>query len=141
MEEMAQPLRGKHGARPSPPSGTGSAVVSPSNDLWVQRWLPVDRDPLMDVFGPDGVLKGTVVAPRDADLVGFGQGPSSEGVAYFVRTDEVGLQWLERYRIVWWSRRQFIAPGQRVGLGLPSRGRPHVTRPGFELNPLRSGYR
>jgi hypothetical protein len=84
-----------------PPFRDQSAMVSPSNDLWVQRWLPVDRDPLMDVFGPDGVLKGSVVTPRGAELVGFGQGPSGEGVAYFVRTDEVGLQWLERYRVVW----------------------------------------
>jgi len=84
-----------------PPFRDRSARVSPANDLWVQRWLPVDRDPLMDVFGPDGVLKGSVVTPRGAELVGFGHGPQGADVAYFVRTDEVGLQWLERYRIVW----------------------------------------
>jgi hypothetical protein len=84
-----------------PPFRDRSARVSPSNDLWVQRWLPVDRDPLMDVFGPDGVRKGSVVAPRHAELVGFGQGLGGNDVAYFVRTDEVGLQWLERYRIIW----------------------------------------
>jgi hypothetical protein len=55
----------------------------------------------MDVFGPDGVRKGSVVTPRGAELIGFGQGPSGEGVAYFVRTDEFGLQWLERYRVMW----------------------------------------
>lgn len=84
-----------------PPFMDRGAVVSPANDVWVRRWLPVARDPLMDVFGSDGVLKGSVIAPRDAELVGFGQGPSGNEVAYFVRTDEVGLQWLERYRIIW----------------------------------------
>jgi hypothetical protein len=84
-----------------PPFRDQSARVSPANDLWVQRWLPADRDPLMDIFGPDGVRKGSVVTPRGSELIGFGEGPSGGEVAYFVRTDEVGLQWLERYRITW----------------------------------------
>jgi hypothetical protein len=34
-----------------------------------------------------------VVLPADTRLVGFGK-----GVAYLVRTDEDGLEWLGRYR-------------------------------------------
>jgi hypothetical protein len=77
------------------------SVVSPANDVWVLRWLPADQEPMMDVFGSDGVLKGSVIIPRDRRLIGFGSGPEGAGVAYFVRTDEVDLQWLERYRVVW----------------------------------------
>ena len=84
-----------------PPFRDRSARVSPANDLWVQRWLPANRDPRMDIFGPDGVRKGSVVTPRGAELIGFGRGPGGADRAYFVRTDEVGLHWLERYRIVW----------------------------------------
>jgi hypothetical protein len=84
-----------------PPFRTRRSVVSPANDVWVLRWLPVDREPMMDVFGPDGVLKGSVIIPRDRRLIGFGEGPQGADLAYFVRTDEVDLQWLERYRVVW----------------------------------------
>jgi hypothetical protein len=81
-----------------PPFRNRRAVVSPANDVWVFRWLPLDRPPMMDVFGPDGVLKGSVVIPAGSRLIGFGRGGE---VAYFVRSDEVDLQWLARYRVVW----------------------------------------
>ena len=83
-----------------PPFQNRRAVVSPQNEVWVMRWLPVDQPPRMDVFGPDGVLKGSVVIPEDSQLIGFGEGSGGAEVAYFVRTDEVDLKWLERYRIV-----------------------------------------
>ena len=56
---------------------------------------------MMDVFGPDGVLKGSIVLPRGRRVIGFGEGPSGADTAYLVRTDEFDLQWLERYRVVW----------------------------------------
>jgi hypothetical protein len=84
-----------------PPFRNRRSLVSPSNDVWVLRWLPAEREPMMDVFGSDGVLKGSVIIPRDRRLIGFGTGPAGGEVAYFVRTDEVDLQWLERYRVVW----------------------------------------
>lgn len=80
-----------------PPFESRNAMVSPTNDVWVLRWLPADRPPVMDVFGPDGILKGSVVIPERSQLIGFGQGGD---VAYFARSDEVDLQWLERYRVV-----------------------------------------
>ena len=82
-----------------PPFQNGRSVASPSNEVWVQRWLPVDHPPTMDVFGPDGVLKGSVTIPERSQLIGFGQDSGGDEVAYFVRTDEVDLQWLERYRV------------------------------------------
>jgi hypothetical protein len=83
-----------------PPFRNRRSMVSPLNEVWVQRWLPVDQPPRMDVFGPDGVLKGFVITPENSQLIGFGQGPAGGDVAYFVRTDEVDLKWLERYRVV-----------------------------------------
>jgi len=83
-----------------PPFREGRSVVSPSNEVWVQRWLPVGEDPRMDVFGSDGVLKGSVLTPEHSQLIGFGQGPGGEATAYFVRADEFDLKWLERYRVV-----------------------------------------
>ena len=83
-----------------PPFRNQRSVVSPLDEVWVERWLPVDRPPMMDVFGPDGALKGSVIIPRDTRLIGFGEGAGGEATAYFVRTDEVDLQWLERHRVV-----------------------------------------
>ncbi len=83
-----------------PPFQNRRSVVSPSNEVWVLRWLPVDRPATMDVFGPDGVLKGSVNIPDRTQLIGFGRGPAGGEVAYFVRTDDVDLKWLERYRVV-----------------------------------------
>jgi hypothetical protein len=83
-----------------PPFQNRRAIVSPVNEVWVRRWLPVDQPPMMDVFGPDGVLLGSVIIPERTQLIGFGHGPGGGDVAYFVRTDEVDLKWLERYRLV-----------------------------------------
>jgi hypothetical protein len=79
-----------------PPFQTRRSMVSPQNEVWVQRWLPAGQPSMMDVFGPDGILKGSVITPENSQLIGFGQG----AVAYFVRTDEVDLKWLQRYRLV-----------------------------------------
>jgi len=83
-----------------PPFRVRASHVSPANELWVLRWLPRDREPMMDVFGPDGELLGAVLIPRDTRLVSFGEGPGGENTVFTVRTDEFGLQWLERYRVV-----------------------------------------
>jgi len=83
-----------------PPFQNRRSIVSPQNDVWVMRWLPVDQPPRMDVFGPDGILKGSVIIPERSQLIGFGRGSGGGEVAYLVRTDEVDLKWLERYRLV-----------------------------------------
>lgn len=74
--------------------------VSTRNEVWVQRWLPTDQPQRMDIFDADGVRTGTVETPSGSQLLGFGHGPDDGEVAYFARTDEVGLVWLERYRVV-----------------------------------------
>lgn len=84
-----------------PPFRTGRSVVSPTNELWVRRWLPIDEQPMMDVFGPDGVKKGSVAIPEGSQLLGFGTGGGDREVAYFIRTDEFDLQWLARYEVTY----------------------------------------
>lgn len=83
-----------------PPFQPDRAQVSPENELWVQRYVPVGQASTMDIFGPDGVRAGSVEIPEGSRLIGFGHGPDQGEVVYFVRTDEVGLVWLERYRVV-----------------------------------------
>lgn len=83
-----------------PPFRPERSRVSPAGEVWVQRWLPTDRPQRMDVFDPAGVLTGSVQMPPDSRLIGFGTGPGGGEVAYLVRHDDLGLQWLERYRVV-----------------------------------------
>jgi len=81
--------------------------VSLEGEAWVERWLPPDSTPRMDVFDQEGILMGHVPLPPGRQLLGFGRGrgdrgPEGDGgeVAYLVRTDEFDLKWLERYRVV-----------------------------------------
>lgn len=76
-----------------PPFAANGVYVTPESDAWVERHVPAGADRLFDVFGPDAQLKARVRLPRGRDVVGFG----SDRV-FAVRTDELGLQWLEAYR-------------------------------------------
>jgi hypothetical protein len=38
--------------------------------------------------------------PLSSRILGFGNTRDGEEVAYIVRTDDVGLRWLEQYRVV-----------------------------------------
>ncbi|UCC49648.1 MAG: hypothetical protein JSV41_05665 [Gemmatimonadota bacterium] len=67
--------------------------VTPQGDMWVQRHVSAGEAMEFDVFGANAALKGKVVMPAGREVVGFGR-----GTVYAVRTDELGLQWLERYR-------------------------------------------
>ena len=76
------------------------SLVSPGGELWVERWLPADQAPRMDVFDGEGVKLGTVDLPEGRQLIGFGSTAAGEAAVYLVRTDELDLKWLERYRVV-----------------------------------------
>jgi hypothetical protein len=71
---------------------SNGAWVTPEGDVWVERSLPAGEPVQFDVFGADAQLKGRVILPAGRDLVGFGRGS-----LYAIRTDDLGLQWLERY--------------------------------------------
>jgi hypothetical protein len=73
--------------------------VSPSMEVWVQRMMPADHLPRTEVFDTLGVRLGYVELPAGAKLIGFGNRPGTEGSVYLVLTDDLGLNWLGRYRI------------------------------------------
>lgn len=67
--------------------------VTPEGDVWVQRHVPAGEPVWFDVFGADAELKGKVTLPAGRNVVGIGK-----SAVYVVRTDDLGLQWLELYR-------------------------------------------
>lgn len=67
--------------------------VTPEGVVWLQRHVAAGERPLVDVFGADARLKARVRLPAGRRIVGFGA-----GTVYLIRTDDLGLQYLERYR-------------------------------------------
>lgn len=59
----------------------------------MRRLAPAGRPEEIDIFGADGRRRRSLTLPPDQRIVGFGR-----GVVFLVRTDEMGLQYLERYR-------------------------------------------
>jgi hypothetical protein len=99
-------LRRGGGGGPPPPSNAadwpdvapafryGRSVVTPAGDLWVERYVPVGEQPLIDVFDGAGRKRGEFRLPAGCRVVGFGR-----GTVYLARIDQDDLQWLERYRM------------------------------------------
>ncbi len=58
------------------------------------RTTKIGVETLYDIFDGEGNKTGEVAFSPNSRIIGFG-----DGTAYVVRTDEFGLQWLERYRI------------------------------------------
>ena len=70
-----------------------SALISGDGQLWVTRAGAWDaKTSIVDVFDGSGRLVRRVTIPATHRVAGFGR----EAV-YLVRTDDDGLQWLERY--------------------------------------------
>lgn len=78
-----------------PPFRAGSIAITPSGDLWVERYVPSGAAPVMDIFDSSGERTYSVSLPEGRQLIGFG-----DGTVYLTRTDHVGLVWLERYRLL-----------------------------------------
>ncbi|MFC1659842.1 hypothetical protein ACFL3S_00065 [Gemmatimonadota bacterium] len=83
-----------------PPFQPNRTLVSPDGHAWVQSWLPLGEQPRMEVFDHQGARAGHVEMPLSSRILGFGNTPDGGEVAYIVRTDDVGLRWLEQYRVV-----------------------------------------
>jgi len=77
-----------------PPFRPGRSTVAPYGDLWVERYGREGQAVTVDVFDGLGRKRGEVRLPAGRRVGGFGA-----GVVYLLYTDELGLQWLERYRI------------------------------------------
>ena len=76
------------------------ARISGRGEVWVERWLPPDSMPRMEVFDRTGVRLGFVQIPSGRHLIAFGRTrEGSAETAYLVRTDQYDLKWLEKYRI------------------------------------------
>lgn len=72
----------------------GVTMVDPRGTIWVGRTTRVGDETLYDVFDGEGDKMGEVTFSPNSRIIGFG-----DGTAYVIRTDDLGLQWLERYRI------------------------------------------
>jgi hypothetical protein len=78
-----------------PPFRAGRSLVSSEGDLWVERYGSAGSSVTIDVFSRLGQKEGELEIPEGRRLAGFGV-----GVVYLVHKDALGLQWLERYRVV-----------------------------------------
>jgi hypothetical protein len=79
------------------PFATNGMWAAPNGQTWIfpQR-AATDRIPVADVFDARGTLVGRVALPADVRVVGLG----ARGI-YAVRTDDDGLQYLQRYSFSW----------------------------------------
>lgn len=82
-----------------PPFRDGRALISHAGNLWVERMGHVPESAKYDVFDAEGVRIATVELPPGSRIIGFGEDGTGGGLAYVTRIDDVGLTWLERYRI------------------------------------------
>ena len=87
MPEMKWPTH-------KPPFLEQSVLAGPGQQLWILRTQPAGQDlARYDVVDSTGKVVERVTVPVKSRIVGFGV-----STVYVVRTDEDGLQWLERYR-------------------------------------------
>ena len=71
---------------------SGRARVAPDGRLWVERYSAVGTPVVYDVFDGAGVRRARYQLPSGQRIIGM-----TEGTIYAVRTDELGLNWLELY--------------------------------------------
>lgn len=77
-----------------PPFLEQSVLGGPDQQLWILRTQPAGQAlASYDVIDSTGSVRERVTVPAGSRVVGFGASS-----VYVVRTDEDGLQWLERYR-------------------------------------------
>ena len=88
------PIEPKRWPRYLPPFLRDAATFAPDGHLWVQRTTTADAPPTFDVFDKAGRRVQQVTLPLGRRLLGFG-----DGSVYAVMSDEVGLEYLERYRL------------------------------------------
>jgi hypothetical protein len=77
-----------------PPFLEQSVLAGPGQQLWILRTQPAGQALAgYDVVDSTGKVMERVTVPVNSRIMGFGV-----STVYVVRTDEDGLQWLERYR-------------------------------------------
>ncbi len=78
----------------------GKTIVSPAGEAWVHRMMPAGSHERVEVFDARGSRLGFAELPPRSRIVSFGSGADANEIAYVARTDDMGLVWLERYRII-----------------------------------------
>lgn len=71
---------------------SGRSIVGPDGRLWVERYSAVGSPVIYDVFDGAGVRRARYQLPAGQRIIGL-----TERAIYAVRTDELGLNWLEIY--------------------------------------------
>jgi len=79
--------------------GEGTRILA-NGEAWVERYMPVGMPARYEVFDDQAHHIGFLELPPASRIIGFGRGAESTSRAYVTRTDDLGLVWLERYRIV-----------------------------------------
>jgi hypothetical protein len=74
-------------------------LVSPLSEAWVERIMPAGGAGRVEIFDDQGIRLGFVELPPKSRIIAFSTGANSPEMAYVTRTDDIGLVWLERYRI------------------------------------------
>ena len=74
---------------------SGSTRIDPEGRIWVGRTMRAGEPSLFDIFDDEGRPIGQVTLDPNSSIVGFGE----DGALYTTRTDDLGLQWLQRRRV------------------------------------------
>ncbi|MDH5804019.1 MAG: hypothetical protein OEZ54_02460 [Gemmatimonadota bacterium] len=77
-----------------PPFRSNGVWVAPDGKAWVERYVAAGDAPQVDIFDERGNRISSIVLPMNRRISGFG-----EGVVFLWFTDEMGLAYLERYRM------------------------------------------
>ena len=78
----------------------GATLVSPQGEVWVHRMMPAGSPGRVEVFDDQGTRLGYIALPVRSRIIAFGRGREAASLAYLARTDDMGLVWLERHRVV-----------------------------------------
>ena len=79
--------------------GGRRTLVSPLGEAWVERYMPAGGPGRVEVFDERAIRVGFIELPPQSKVIGFAAGGEAGSKVYLARTDDVGLIWLERYRI------------------------------------------
>ncbi len=75
-------------------------LVSPRGEAWVHRMMPAGGPGRIEVFDERATRVGFIELPPQSRVIGFAAGAEPGSKVYLARTDDVGLIWLERYRVL-----------------------------------------
>ncbi len=77
----------------------GETIVSPFGEVWIHRVMPAGGNGRVEVFDEEGLPLGFVELPPRSNVIDFGANTDLGVTIYVTRIDDVGLVWLELYRV------------------------------------------